>query len=102
MPWVCWLSWWWYFLSGRISATLYGRTVCFSGNGSPWNGKSAEAHAAAAEQGGKEGFGSRVIRFGVAREKDGAADIDYASDGLRCRIAFTKASEGPPVDVAAG
>ncbi|MBI3675824.1 MAG: DUF4118 domain-containing protein [Proteobacteria bacterium] len=49
----------------------------------------------------KEGFGSRVIRFVTARERDGSVDIDYETDGLRCRIAFTKASEGPPVDVAA-
>jgi PAS domain S-box-containing protein len=49
----------------------------------------------------KEGFGSRVIRFVVAREKDGSVDIDYETDGLRCRIAFTKASEGPPANVAA-
>ncbi|MBI3675811.1 MAG: hypothetical protein HY243_04260 [Proteobacteria bacterium] len=46
-------------------------------------------------------FGSRVIRFVVASEKDSSVDIDYETDGLRCRIAFTKASEGPPVDVAA-
>lgn len=36
----------------------------------------------------REGYGSRVIRFIPARERGGKVDIDYAPEGLHCRISF--------------
>ncbi len=36
----------------------------------------------------REGYGSRVIRFVPARERNGKVDIDYAPEGLHCRISF--------------
>ena len=36
----------------------------------------------------REGYGSRVIRFVPARERSGKVDIDYAPEGLHCRISF--------------
>lgn len=44
---------------------------------------------AAAEPNG-QGFGLRVIKSVPAREKNGDVQIEYPSDGLYCRIAFTK------------
>lgn len=38
-----------------------------------------------------EGFGSRVIRYAAARQKEGKVDLDYSSEGLSCRIAFSLA-----------
>jgi two-component sensor histidine kinase len=36
----------------------------------------------------REGYGSRLIRFVPARERGGKVDIDYAPEGLHCRISF--------------
>ena len=44
----------------------------------------------------KEGFGSRVIRAGVATEKDGHVEISFEPDGLRCRFEFLRAAEMRP------
>lgn len=46
----------------------------------------------------RDGFGSRVIRYVAAREKDGTVSLNYEPDGLRCRITFTRMPEGPPAD----
>lgn len=48
----------------------------------------------------RDGFGSRVIRYVAAREKDGTVSLTYEPDGLRCRISFTRMPEGPPADAA--
>jgi two-component sensor histidine kinase len=49
------------------------------------------------EQGGppahkpnKESFGTRVIRFIPARERNGRVDLDYRPEGLVCRISFVR------------
>lgn len=36
----------------------------------------------------REGYGSRIIRFVPARERGSKVDIDYAPEGLHCRISF--------------
>jgi two-component sensor histidine kinase/PAS domain-containing protein len=36
----------------------------------------------------REGYGSRLIRFIPARERSSKVDIDYAPEGLHCRISF--------------
>lgn len=36
----------------------------------------------------RKGFGSRLLERGVARELDGAVGLDYAREGLRCRMEF--------------
>lgn len=40
----------------------------------------------------QEGFGTRVIRFVPAREKNGKVDIEYRPEGVYCRIGFTRAA----------
>lgn len=45
----------------------------------------------------KPGFGTRMIKYAVARERDGRAEIDYRPEGVVCRIAFT----AEPVDAPA-
>jgi two-component sensor histidine kinase len=47
---------------------------------------------------GHAGFGSRLLRNGIARELGGTVSLDYAREGLRCRIAFAPgavAGDGP-------
>jgi PAS domain S-box-containing protein len=41
----------------------------------------------------REGYGTRVIKSVPAREKNGSVQIEYPTDGLYCRIAFTKRHE---------
>lgn len=38
----------------------------------------------------REGFGLRLIRFVPAREKDGAVRFEFAPEGFRCEIGFTR------------
>jgi PAS domain S-box-containing protein len=38
----------------------------------------------------KESFGTRVIRFIPARERNGRVDLDYRPEGLACRITFVR------------
>jgi PAS domain S-box-containing protein len=47
-----------------------------------------------------EGFGTRVVHFAAAREKDGDVSMDYQPDGLLCRIAFTRTPTAPPANLA--
>ncbi len=47
----------------------------------------------------KPGFGTRMIKSVVAREKAGRVDINYPPDGLLCRIAFERngmSADTPP------
>jgi two-component sensor histidine kinase len=37
-----------------------------------------------------DGFGTRVIRFIPAREKNGSVDLDYRPEGLICKISFIR------------
>ncbi len=39
---------------------------------------------------GREGFGTRVIRFVPSHERNGAVDLDYRPEGLLCRIRFVQ------------
>lgn len=48
-----------------------------------------------------EGYGSRVIRAAAAQERQSEVTVNYAPDGLHCRIAFVKNAEGPPASAAA-
>jgi two-component sensor histidine kinase len=38
----------------------------------------------------KEGFGTRVIRFIPARERNGRVDLDYRPEGLVCTVSFVR------------
>ncbi len=46
----------------------------------------------------KEGYGSRVIRAAVARERDGRVAIEYRPDGLYCELSFKQAA--PIIDAS--
>jgi two-component sensor histidine kinase len=35
-----------------------------------------------------EGFGSRLVKRGLSQELGGPVDIDYAADGVICKIDF--------------
>jgi PAS domain S-box-containing protein len=41
----------------------------------------------------REGFGTRLIRMAVAREKDASVSIDFAQTGLVCRMTFTRVEQ---------
>lgn len=49
----------------------------------------------------REGYGSRVIRAAAAQERQANVNVDYAAEGLHCRITFVKDAEGPPASAAA-
>ncbi|MCC5969172.1 MAG: PAS domain-containing protein [Pararhodobacter sp.] len=36
----------------------------------------------------KEGFGTRLLKTGIARELDGHVDLDFPPEGLQCRLEF--------------
>jgi PAS domain S-box-containing protein len=38
----------------------------------------------------REGYGTRVIKFIPAREKNGSVDLNYRPEGLICRISFVR------------
>jgi two-component sensor histidine kinase len=42
----------------------------------------------------RDGFGTRVIRFIPARERNGRVDLDYRPEGLRCTISFLRPTMG--------
>lgn len=46
----------------------------------------------------RDGFGTRVIRFIPARERNGSVELDYRPDGLLCKISFVR---GKSKDLAA-
>lgn len=39
----------------------------------------------------EHGFGVRVVRAAVARERDGAVDLEFRPEGARCRMTFMRA-----------
>ncbi len=43
----------------------------------------------------RRGFGSRLIETALARELDGQTRLEFAPDGVRCRIAVVLAATGP-------
>jgi PAS domain S-box-containing protein len=43
----------------------------------------------------QSGFGSRVIKYAVSREKSASVTLDYPPEGLFCRIAFVKQPDSP-------
>jgi two-component sensor histidine kinase len=49
----------------------------------------------------KTGFGSRMIKSVVAREKSGHVEIDYPPDGVFCRIAFMRDGEAAKAETPA-
>jgi two-component sensor histidine kinase len=42
----------------------------------------------------RDGFGTRVIRFIPARERNGQVDLDYRPEGLHCTIGFSRQKMG--------
>jgi two-component sensor histidine kinase len=47
----------------------------------------------------RDGFGTRLIRMAVSREKDPSVTLDFEPTGLLCRMSFTRAqpSARPPL-----
>ena len=43
-----------------------------------------------AEKPARDGYGTRVIRFIAARERNGRVDLDYRPEGLLCTISFVR------------
>ncbi|MFM9863793.1 MAG: sensor histidine kinase [Micropepsaceae bacterium] len=57
-----------------------------------------ESHGPAVTPPEEQGFGVRVVRAAVARERDNAVDLEFHPEGVRCRMTFVRACKpGAPL-----